>query len=87
MPNFDVGDFVLQATVQESARSKLQDIWKGPAQIVRVISGYVYEVEDLITKRVMEAHVSRLKFYADDKLNVCEQLLSHVAHSQEGYEV
>ncbi len=54
----------------------------GLAKIVRATSSYVYEVEDLITKRVKEAHVSRLRFYAHDTLNVCEQFMSHEARSQ-----
>jgi hypothetical protein len=56
-------------------------------RIVRTKSPWVFEVEDLVTKKLSEIHVSRLHFYADKMLNVTEDLLSQVAHSQEGHEV
>jgi hypothetical protein len=87
LPNFEVGDFVLKATVADVGRSKLQVVWKGPMRIVRTKSPWVFEVEDLVTKKLSEIHVSRLRFYADKMLNVTEDLLSQVAHSQEGHEV
>ena len=87
IPNFDVGDFVLRAAVEGEPRAKLQVRWKGPSRIVRVLSQYVYEVEDLITKRVTDVHASRLKFFRDGSLEVTENLLKQVAHSQEGHEV
>ncbi len=68
-------------------RSKLQVVWKGPMRIVRTKSSWVFEVEDLVTKKLLEIHVSRLRFYADKMLNVTEDMLSQVAHSQEGHEV
>jgi hypothetical protein len=87
LPNFDVGDFVLQATIHDTARSKLQVIWKGPSRVLRVLSNWVYEVEDIISKTVKEVHASRLKFYSDGSLNVCEDLMKQIAHSQDGHEV
>ncbi len=87
LPNFEVGDFVLKATVADAGRSKLQVVWKGPMRVVRAKSPWVFDVEDLITKSVSEAHVSRLRFYADKMLDVTEDLLSQAAHSQEGHEV
>jgi hypothetical protein len=33
-------------------------------------------VEDLVTKKESEVHVSRLRFYTDKLLNVTEDLLS-----------
>ena len=34
-----------------------------------------------------ETHASRLKFYADKDLEVTAELLAHVAHTDQGYEV
>jgi hypothetical protein len=86
-PNFDVGDFVLQATLEDSTRGKLQVVRKGPARILCVVSPWFYEVEDMITKHEKEVHASRLKFYHDGSLEITEDLIKQVAHSQEGYEV
>jgi hypothetical protein len=36
---------------------------------------------------VKEAHASRLKFYADKDLDVTSDLLAHLAHDDQGYEV
>ncbi len=40
-----------------------------------------------MTHDVKEAHVSRLKYYHDRSLNVNEDLIQQVAHSQGSYEV
>jgi hypothetical protein len=86
-PNFEVGDFVLKATVADVGRSKLHVVWKGPMREVQTKSPWVLEVEDLVTKMVSEVHVSRLRFYAYKMLDVTEDLLSQVAHRQEGHGV
>ncbi|ETV98988.1 hypothetical protein H310_08461 [Aphanomyces invadans] len=39
------------------------------------------------TSSTREAHSSRLKFYADDSLEVSEELLRHVAHNADGHVV
>jgi hypothetical protein len=41
-PNFEVGDFMLKATVANVGRSKLQIVWKGPMRIVRTKSPRVF---------------------------------------------
>ncbi|ETV92806.1 hypothetical protein H310_13019 [Aphanomyces invadans] len=61
--------------------------WRGPAQVVRVISDWIYEIQNLITGVAREAHSSRLKFYADDSLDVSEDLLRHVAYNADGHVV
>jgi hypothetical protein len=85
LPNFEVGDFVLEATVADVGRGKLQVVWKGPMRITGTKGPWVIEVEDLVTKKVSEVHVSRLRFYADKILNVTD-LLCQVAYCHEGHE-
>jgi hypothetical protein len=46
-PNFDLGDYVLVATVHR--KDKLESKWKGPQRISKVINNQVYEVEDLLS--------------------------------------
>ncbi|KAH9078233.1 hypothetical protein Ae201684P_019324 [Aphanomyces euteiches] len=70
---------------QEESPSKLNVTWRGPAQVVKAKSGWIFEIPNLITGIVREAHASRLKFYTDESLNVDEELLSHVAHNADGH--
>ena len=81
---FEVGDFVLYMDVYQASH-KLQGQWKGPAQIVKVSSDWLYDVQHLLTAQVREIHASRLQFYADSTLAVTEQLKDHVAHNDQGF--
>jgi hypothetical protein len=47
----------------------------------------VYEVEDLSSGRVTSIHASRLQFYSDASLNVSTDLLAHIAHNNQGFDV
>ena len=67
--DFDVGDFVLMA-VPYKLQSKLQAIWRGPYRVVRIISAHIYEVEHLVSGLLVEAHIQRLKFFADSDMDV-----------------
>ncbi|KAH9115474.1 hypothetical protein LEN26_012978 [Aphanomyces euteiches] len=87
LAEFDVGDYVLYMDVWGVSPSKLNVTWRGPAQVVKATSGWIFEIQNLITGIVREAHASRLKFYADESLNVDEELLSHVAHNADGHVV
>ena len=48
---------------------------------------WVYEIRNLITAGVRNAHASRLRFHRDKDLYVTDDFLSHVAHNSEGFEV
>jgi hypothetical protein len=52
--NFDIGGFVLVATV--SPKDKLESRWKIPYRIVEVINMYVFKVEHLLIRKTKEAH-------------------------------
>jgi hypothetical protein len=47
----------------------------------------VYEVEDLSSGRVTSIHASRLQFYSDASLDVSTDLLAHIAHNNQGFDV
>jgi len=79
--NFDVGDFVLVAKRSTCHGKKLRLKWTGPRRIIRVVSDFIFEVEDLITGSYALIHSNRLKFYADSQLNVTEELLDTVEHN------
>eukprot|EP00644_Phytophthora_capsici_P008513 jgi/Phyca11/16446/fgenesh1_pg.PHYCAscaffold_20_\ len=74
---FDIGDYVLYADVWQHTRT----------QVTATISNWIFEIQNLITGQRKEAHASRLKFYADESLEVNEELLMHVAHNSEGHVV
>ncbi|KAE8888738.1 hypothetical protein PF005_g5317 [Phytophthora fragariae] len=87
LAQFDIGDFVLYADVWQHTRSKLRVKWCGPAQVVDTVSNWIFVIQNLVTGQRREAHASRLKFYADNSLNVTEDLLLHIAHNSEGHVV
>jgi hypothetical protein len=66
---------------------KLALRWRGPRRILSTLSDHVFEVEDLNTGTVTAKHDSRLRFYADASLDVTADLLSHIAHNNQGYDV
>jgi hypothetical protein len=85
--NFDIGDYVLVAKREFHAGEKLTLRWRGPVCIVGTLSDHLYEVEDLRFGRVTSVHSSRLQFYSDASLDVSTDLLAHIAHNNQGFDV
>ncbi|ETP13878.1 hypothetical protein F441_11108 [Phytophthora nicotianae CJ01A1] len=77
--NFSVGDYVLRSRVDEKLHAnKLRVMWIGPYRVVGSID-YYFTVEHLVSGKTMDVHPSRLNLYADDSLNVNEDLINHIA--------
>ncbi|KAG4062025.1 hypothetical protein PC123_g3134 [Phytophthora cactorum] len=76
--NFSVGDFVLRSRVDEKQGNKLQLTWVGPCRVVRA-NAHSFRVQHLVTREELDVHASRLNLYADDSLEVTDELLEHVA--------
>ncbi|GMF18784.1 unnamed protein product [Phytophthora fragariaefolia] len=74
--NFAVGDYVLRSRVDEKHSNELQVTWVGP--VVRADS-HSFRVQHLITGEELDVYASRLKMYADDSLDVSDELLEHIA--------
>ena len=89
MPNFEVGEYVLVAMDEKKfmSTSKLQRRWLGPFRITKVDSAWVMFVENLVTKEINEVHIERLRFYADQHLNVDTEMLEQIAYDGCMYEV
>ena len=85
--NFEVGDYVLVAKVKSKIRGKLDVVWSGPRRIRKVVHDHVYEVEDLVDKSVALSHAERMRYYADDSLDVSESLMEQLVHDDTGYVV
>ncbi|KAF0713697.1 Aste57867_4246 [Aphanomyces stellatus] len=64
----------------------LFSIWMNGA-FVKTASSWIFEIQNLVSGVVRDAHASRLKFYADESLDVDEELLRHVAHNADDYVV
>lgn len=63
--------------------AKLCFSWCGPRSGVKVLSNYVYEVEDPLNGTKTDIHVICLKFYTDSLLET-EAVMSHVVSSATG---
>ena len=44
---------------------KLASTWTGPWRIVPADKVHVYGIQNIVTRKVKEVHVIRLRFYAD----------------------
>ncbi|OWY98193.1 hypothetical protein PHMEG_00031098 [Phytophthora megakarya] len=76
---FSVGDYVLRSRVDEKLHAnKLRVMWVGPYRVVGS-ADYYFTVKHLVNGSTIDVHPSRLKLYADESLNVNEELLDHVA--------
>ncbi len=75
--NFSVGDFVLAARVEPD---KLSVRWAGPMRVVRVLSNWTFEVEDLVRGRRAIRHARMLRLFADQALDVTEELRRQIQH-------
>eukprot|EP00171_Calliarthron_tuberculosum_P004595 IDg4595t1 len=80
--NFGRGDFVLVRRAVDRGH-KLSYRWTGPRRVLTEVSPLVFEVEDLLTKRVERAHARRLMLYrADmDGVAVDQRLADMAEHS------
>lgn len=61
--------------------NKLRLKWLGPRRVTRALSEHTYEVQDILTDNLAIIHANRLKFYADSKLNVTEDLRETIEHN------
>jgi hypothetical protein len=61
--------------------------WYGPKVVTKAMSDFVFEVEDLTTKKRSECHISRLMLYRDSKLEDEEEVMEHLTYQQDAYHV
>lgn len=85
-PPFKLGDFVMYETVSTS-RGKLQSKRQGPAQIVEIVSSWVYGVKDLVGERTRLVHATRLHFYEEKTMEITKELKEHLVYHSPEYEV
>ena len=82
LPEFSVGDYVLVARVRRSGVTpKLSSTWTGPWRVVSAAKKHVYGVQNIVSGKVRDVHVARLRFYADSELDVTSDLKDVFQHS------
>jgi hypothetical protein len=85
--NFGLGDFVLVANVVKYP-NKLALLWRGPYRVVRVVSDFLMEVQQLVQPyEVTLHHACRLRVYAEADREQADDLLSYVTHGDGGFHV
>ena len=75
LPNCAVGDYVMVAWVRRSGSTpNLVSTWTGPWRIVTADKVHVYGVQNIVTSKVKDVDVVRLRFYADKDLEMTAAL-------------
>ena len=76
LPHLTVGDYVLVARISRQGKHrKLMSTWAGPRRVANDDKEHVYAVQHLVTAELRDVHVARMRFYADDKLEITGDLL------------
>jgi len=88
-PNFGIGDYVLVGVPEPTKMvgRKLFLKWRGPYRITATEDNYVFEVENIIDHSKRWVHGDRIQLYAEDKLNVTDEIKKQFAHDNESYQV
>ncbi|KAF0757346.1 hypothetical protein AaE_004292, partial [Aphanomyces astaci] len=87
LQKFAIGDFVLVGQVSRKG-NKLSLHWRGPSKIVRVVTDYVMETQQLVQPYDLSLHhACRLKMYCEGGRDVTEDLADHIAFGNEGFHV
>ncbi len=60
--SMDVGEYVLRGMTQKERNRKLILRWRSPYRISRVLSDFLFEIEDLLTSEKATVHGARLRF-------------------------
>ncbi|KAF0747942.1 hypothetical protein AaE_007540, partial [Aphanomyces astaci] len=87
LAKFTLGDFVLVARALQHP-GKLTLRWKGPFRVVKVVSDYLMEVQQLVPLGATSLHhVCRLRLYFEGGREVNEDLKAQIAFGDEGFYV
>ena len=88
LPIFEIGDYALYSFMDRpNKQGKLYYQWMGPFQITDTKSDYVYVIQDLVSGRQTDAHVTRLSFYSNSQLNVTGDLIDLISRQGMEYDI
>lgn len=85
LANFTIGNFILVVCEKFYKEDKLSLRRRGPRHIIKALSNYFYQVEDLGNGQLTGVHETR-KFYS----NVCldaKAILPHIFYSETGMQI
>ena len=87
-PNFLVGDCVFVRRARDKGH-KQSFRWMEPRPIVQVVGKVVYDVQNILSKKIERVHAARMILYRSDKDGkaVSAKLLPHAEHSERKYEL
>ncbi|KAG2776421.1 hypothetical protein PC129_g7730 [Phytophthora cactorum] len=78
--NFRVGDYVVWSRADTKVHvNKLAVKWIGPYRVIGA-NANSFEIEHLLTGATRNIDASRLKLYADNGLDVNDEILEHIAN-------
>ena len=76
LPSFTVGDYVLLARVSRQGKHRrLMSTWTGPWRVANDDKEHVRALQHLVTAKLCDVHVARMRFYANDHLEITGELL------------
>ena len=82
LPNFAVEDYVMVARVRRPGSTpKLVSTWTGPWRSVAADKVHMYGVQNTVTSKIKDVHVVRLRFYADEYLEMMAALKELFQHA------
>ena len=82
---FHEEDFVLREVLQSAKKNKLSLRWRGPFRVRRVLSNFLFELEDLRSGERTTVHGSRVKFFRNSDLEVTEEVQQYLAFQEGEY--
>lgn len=85
MPHIEVGDFVMVSVAHDV--EKLSSRWHGPYRITDIQTEYVYEVENIVTNKKEDVHLSRLLKWDNKLFNTNYGIKEQAAYLQGGFEI
>ena len=88
LPQYEIGDYILWCRVDQNGNGKKHDfMWTGPYQVVDTKTDHIYEIKDIVSSKIVEAHVTRMSFYSDDRLQTTGELKDLISRQGIIYEV
>lgn len=81
--NFGEGDFVLKGRLNRHQGRKPCLKWTGPYRVIGYMSDYIFEVEDILSKKSEELHGRRLKCFRNKSFQVTEEVRNHLSYQRD----
>ena len=76
---------MLRGILKKNKTKKVGIHWRGPLRVVKVMSDFLFEVEDLRSAERSTVHGTRLKFFRNKDFEVTEEVKEYLAFQDEEY--